>query len=808
MFKNYFKIAWRNLFRNKTYSIINITGLALGLAMVLLIALWINDELNVNKNFKNYDRIVRVMVNSIQNGQVESHLDAPAPLATEILSKMGSDFKAVSRVVYTDHSGLSYGKTKLEKTGSLYVDPQMMGILSLQMIQGGPQALNEVSSMIIDRTLAHELFGKEDPMNKIVQLENKQNVRITGVYEDIPSPAEFSWIHYIMNWDQQWVDHPEYLLKPPEQPDWILYQDRWDIGYVNLFALLQDNADFEKVSARIKPLLNGHGRKDHPELLLHPMSKWHLFADFKGGKNAGGTIEFVKMFSLIGFFVLLLACINFMNLSTARSERRAKEVGIRKSVGSLRMQLILQFLGESLLIAFIAMLLSLVLAYLALPAFNKLADKSIPFPWTNQFFWIGILLFTFITGMIAGSYPAFYLSSFNAVQVLKGKIKAGRRASMPRKVLVVLQFSISIALIIGTLVVFQQINYANNRPIGYDRHGLITIYRNTPDGFKNYDALRNDLLKNRAVENMTLSTGPLTQLWAKVNGWDWTGNVKHADPVFGWMGVSNTFGKTVRWNFLMGRDFSADQPGDTSSAILSESTVKAMGLKDPLNCIVTSIYAEHPNQQMRVIGVIQDVIQESPFNTGLPMIYSMNLQEKYLNQITIRLNPGNSFKQSIGTLQAFFGKYVPDANFSYSVASEEFAKNFVLEQRIGTIALVFSAFAIFISCLGLFGLASYTAEQRTREIGVRKVLGASLLNLWSLLSKEFLLLVLLSFCIALPASYLFMYNWLERYDYRTAISVWIFFATMGIALLITLATVSFQSIKAALENPIRCLRTE
>ncbi len=371
-----------------------------------------------------------------------------------------------------------------------------------------------------------------------------------------------------------------------------------------------------------------------------------------------------------------------------------------------------------------------------------------------------------------------------------------------------MHFSLSIALIIGTLVVFQQIRYANNRPIGYDRNGLLLVYRNTPDGVKNYDALRNELLTQRAIEDMVLSTGPLTQLYTKVGGWDWTGNVKHADPIFGWMGVSRTFGKTARWKFLKGRDFSTDRAGDTSSMILSESAVKVMQLKDPLNTIVTSIYAEHPNQQMRVVGVIQDVIQESPFIKGLPMIYTMNLPEKYLGHITIRLNPALSFNQSIEILQTAFRKHVPDAPFSYTVDSEEFAKNFYMEQRIGTLALIFSAFAIFISCLGLFGLASFTAEQRTREIGVRKVLGASLLNLWSLLSKEFLLLVLISFCIALPVAYLFMHNWLERYDYRTVISVWIFIATMGIALLITLVTVSFQSIKVSLANPIKSLRTE
>jgi putative ABC transport system permease protein len=808
MFRNYFKIAWRNLFRNKIYSLINIAGLALGMAMVLLIAVWINDELNVNKNYKNYKSIVRVLVNSIQNGQVQTDREAPAPLAADLQTKMGSDFRAVSRLIYTDHSALTFGKTRLTRNGSLYVDPSMMDILSLKMVRGGPEALNDVSSIIIDQTLAHDLFGNEDPMNKIVLLENNQAVRITGVYADIPQPAEFCWIHYFLNWNQMYLDHPDALQKPDNQKDWILYQDRWDIGYSQMLAQLQDHADLESVSAKIKTFLNGHGRTDHAEVLLQPMGQWHLYGNFKGGKNIGGDIAFVKMFGTIGFFVLLLACINFMNLSTARSERRAREVGIRKSVGSLRVQLVFQFLGESMLIAFIAMCFSLVLAYLALPAFNKLADKTIQFPFTNQIFWIGILIFTCITGLIAGSYPAFYLSSFNAVKVLKGTFKAGRLATIPRKVLVVLQFSISIILIIGTLVIFQQIRYANNRPIGYDRNNLLTIYRNTPDGFRNYEIMRKELLAKNVVADMALSTGPVTQNYSKVGGWDWTGNTTHANPIFGWMGVSPTFGRTIKWTFLQGRDFSENKHTDTSTIILSESAVKMMGLKDPLNSIVTSIYTEHANQQMRVIGVIKDVIQESPLMKALPMIYSMNLPEKYLGTINIRLNPASSFGHSIECLQASYKKYVPDATLSYAVDSEEFAKYFTLENRIGTLSLIFAAFAIFISCLGLFGLSSFMAEQRTREIGVRKVLGASLLNLWSLLSKEFLLLIIVSSCIALPVAYLFMHSWLERYDYRTAISLWIFIATLSAALLITLITVSFQSVKASLANPVKSLRSE
>ena len=613
----------------------------------------------------------------------------------------------------------------------------------------------------------------------------------------------------MMPWDQQFIDNPGQLEKPADQPNWILYQDRWDFSYARFYAQLQDHADMSKISAKIKSVLVGHGRNDHPEVLLYPMSKWHLYGDFKDGKNTGGAIEFIKMFAVIGFFVLLLACINFMNLSTARSERRAREVGIRKSIGSLRSQLIAQFLGESLLITCLAVVLSLVLVVLALPWFNQLTGKQISMPWGKPVFWFLLTGFTVITGLIAGSYPAFYLSSFNAIKVLKGTLKAGPLASLPRKVLVVLQFTISIALVFGTIVVFREIEYVRNRPIGYDRGGLLLVNRNSPDGFRNYNALRNDLLRQRAVEDMALSTGPLTLSWPEpaVDGWDWTGNDSHATPNFRWMGVSHNFGKTVKWKFVQGRDFSGANPADSSSVILTESAMKTMGLKDPLNSFITSIYTEHPNQKMRVIGVIKDVIQESPFAKMTPFVYSMNIPERFLSCVTIKLNPSIPFSRSTALIRKLFRKYVPDASFDYSVNSEEYAKNFALEERIGTLALVFAAFAIFISCLGLFGLAAFTAEQRTREIGVRKILGASLMNLWSLLSKEYLVLVIISFCIALPAAWLFMHNWLQQYDYRATISVWMFIVTMGMTLVITMVTVSFQSIRASMANPIKSLRT-
>ncbi len=799
MFKNYLKIAWRNLFRNKVYSTINIVGLALGMAMALLIGIWISDELNVNKSFVHYEHIVQVLVNSKQSDQTETSAQIPIPLVYDLRKKFTSDIKAVGMLSWVGGNIISYGDKKIGREGSRHADPEMLRIISPKMLSGNYNALNDPQSMIINQTLANDLFGKADPMNKIVKLDNQQTMRITGVFEDFPVSSKFGDTRYFICWQQIMVENPDFKSAETD----------WKSGGPEVYILLQDHTDPDYFQKEIKPTLNGHARTDHPEVFVQPMSKWHLYADFRDGKNAGGAIEFVKMFGLIGFFVLFLACINFMNLSTARSERRAREVGIRKAVGSVRLQLIVQFLGESFLITTLAMALSLIIAFIALPWFNQVADKQMIFPAENPVFWAVIVGFTIITALIAGSYPAFYLSSFNAGKVLKGTLKSGRQALLPRKVLVVLQFTISIALIIGTALVFQEIRYARNRPTGYERKNLITVYRSTVESHTNYDVLRSELLAKRVIEDMAVSTSPTNTLTNDaIDGWSWPGKDPNIMPAMAFYQVSTNYGHTVKWIFKEGRDFSNQMLTDSTALVINEAAVKYMGLKQPVGTLLKSLYSGPTNPNLRVIGVIQDMIMESPFAKVTPTVYMMSNRTQYLNWMTIRLNPAISASKAIAMAAPLFSKYNPNGVLDYRFNDEQYAKRFALEQKIGILSLVFAGFAIFISCLGLFGLASFTAEQRTREVGIRKVLGASLLNLWSLLSKEFLVLVFISFCIALPLSYFFMTNWLQRYTYRTPVSVWIFIGTMAAAILITMITVSFQSIKASLANPIKSLRTE
>jgi putative ABC transport system permease protein len=795
MLRNYLKIALRNLIKNKAYSSINILGLAIGMAVALLIGMWITDEIGFNKVFTNYDRVVRVMINSTHGNDTRTMPTLPIPLATELRTKYASDFKKVTLASWNYANILTIGD-KMLSTEGLYAQPEWLEIFSVPMISGSRASLGDPSSIVISQSLATTLFGKDDPMNKTIRMNNKSSLKVTGVFQDWPHNCEWRDVTFVASWaffsaDQPWVKNSE---------------QAWNNNSFQVFAQLQDHADLDKVGTKVRSSLNGHDRKDKPEVILHPLSKWHLYNEFKDGRNTGGSIQFVWMFGIIGVFVLLLACINFMNLSTARSEKRAREVGIRKAVGSLRTQLILQFLGESMLIVTIAFALSLLLAALALPLFNDLSDKKMSMLWSSARFWSLSAVFILFTGLVSGSYPAFYLSSFSSVKVLKGEFKAGRFAALPRKVLIVLQFTVSVSLIIGTLIVLQQIQYARNRPIGYDRAGLISIVMSTPEIFGHYDAIRNDLLHSGAAVNMAESNGPTTQVWSNQSGFDWKGKDPNLSPSFAVVKITHDFGRTVGWQFAAGRDFSRDFASDSAGMILNEAAVKYMGLKDPVGETVKYLYSDRKDQNYRVVGVIHDMLMQSPYDPVKPSIMMIDYSD--VNVITVKLNPSMSAGASLLKIAEVFKKYNPGSPFDYSFTDDDYAKKFRAEQRIGSLATFFAVFAIFISCLGLFGLASFTAEQRRKEIGVRKILGASVPQLWGLLSKEFLALVCISFLIAIPLSYYVMHGWLQHYNYRVPISAWIFLVTMLLALLITLITVSFQSIRASMANPVKSLRTE
>lgn len=793
MVKSYFKVGWRNMLRSKGYSAINISGLAIGMTVALLIGLWVFDELTFDKHFNNYDRIVQVMQHQTYNGQVGTQVANPAVMAEEIRNVYGSDFKHVLQSSWNNNHTLTYGEKIFSKTGS-YFEAGVVDMLSLNIIHGTKDGLKDMNSILLAESVAKSYFGEEDPINKMLRLDNEIDVKVTAVYEDLPENTSFQDLKIIMPWSL-------YL----SQNTWIQkMEDPWGSNFTQTFAQLNENADLETVSTRIKDVkINQQGEEERrykAVVFLHPMNKWHLYSDFKAGVNTGGRIDNVWLFGITGIFVLLLACINFMNLSTARSEKRSKEVGIRKSIGSARGQLITQFFSESIMIALFAFVLAIGLGFIALPSFNTIAGKTISIPWSSPLFWLAGIGFTLVTGLFAGIYPALFLSSFQPVKVLKGSFKMGKLASLPRKVLVVFQFAISIFLIIGTIVVYKQIEFAQGRPLGYTADGLITVGVNS-ERHKHFEAIRTELKTENAIVELAESGSPTTEVWNTNGGFDWEGKDPNLAVDFPNNAVTYEYGKTIGWQITTGRDFSRDFATDSTAFILNESAVKFIGLKDPLGKIL-----KWNGENYTVIGVVKDILVQSPYTPVRPAMW--HLSENSENVFIIKLNPNRNAQESLSKVEEVFKKFDPTSPFDAGFVDEAFAQKFGNEKRIGTLAAFFAALAVLISCLGLFGLASFVAEQRTKEIGIRKVMGASVNNLWQMLSKDFVVLVIIASVIAIVFAYFYYKNWLEGFEYRTTISWWIFALTALGALIITLITVSFQAIKAALMSPINSLRSE
>jgi putative ABC transport system permease protein len=796
MLKNYFKIAWRNLAKNKGYSAINIGGLAVGMAVAMLIALWIFDELTYDKWHKRYDRIAQVMQHQTFNGNKGTERSIPIPLVTELRTNYASDFKYLAMASWQGDHILSLNDKKVTIEGN-FMEADITRILTLEMLSGSYNALKDPNSIILSVSAAKALFGEEDPMNKTVKIDNELTVKVAGVYADIPYNTRFRDLHFIAPWDL-------YVSSRP----WVqraLKENQWGNNSFQLFTEIADKSNFEAINKKILfAKLNkvpADEKKFKAEIFLFPMKDWHLRSNWENGVQTGGFIQYVWMFGIVGIFVLLLACINFMNLSTARSEKRAKEVGIRKTVGSERSQLVKQFLGESVLVSIISFFGAAILVLLLLPWFNQVTEKRILFPFAESLFWLSSIAFVLVTGLLAGIYPAFYLSSFNPVKVLKGTFRSGKFASVPRKALVVLQFTVSVALIIGTIMVNRQIQHTKNRPLGYNNEGLVMIPMSTPDFKGKYDLLRDEMKSIGAISEMTQSSSPLTEIWSNNGGFNWQGKDPGLDAEFSTIWVTHEYGKTVGWEFAQGRDFSREFKTDTLAVVINEAAVKFMNVKQPVGTVIV-----WNKRNYEVIGVIKDMLMESPYEPVRQAIYLID--SKNFSFIHAKLNPVKPVQSSLAGIEGVLKKHVPSASFDYQFADESFGEKFASEERVSKLIAFFAGLAIFISCLGLFGLSSFVAEQRTKEIGIRKISGASVFSLCKLLSKDFLLLVVISCLIAIPIAYYYMHSWLQNYKYRTDINWVVFAIAIGMAIVITLLTVSFQAIKAAVANPVKSLRTE
>lgn len=799
MFRNYLKIAWRNLVKNKGYTIINVGGLALGMAVTLIIGLWMQDELTHNGYFQNKAKIAQVFQSQTFNGETGTGPAIPRPLEMAFREGYADNFKHLVMSSWNTSRYLKYKDISISKTGN-FMQQEAPEMLDLNILKGEKDGLRELNSVMLSETVAKALFGDEEPIGKTIEVNNQYDVTVSAVYEDIPFNNSFNDAEFLMSWDKL-ITRQEWMKNAVDQ---------WGNNSFQMFVQIADNTTMDQVTDKIrnvKKTLNEDNAEFNPQLFLFPMKDWYLRSNFENGIQQGGRIKYVWLFGIIGGFVLLLACINFMNLSTARSEKRGKEVGIRKSIGSQRGQLIYQFLSESFLVVVFAFIIAIVMVLLSLNGFNELAKKEIDFPWGNLAFWLSSIAFIVFTALLAGSYPALYLSSFKPVDVLKGTFRTGKYASLPRKILVVVQFTVSVAFIIGTVIVMQQINYAKNRPVGYDKEGLVQIPTFSEDFVGKYDVMRTEFMNSGAVIEMSASSSPTTQIWSNRSGFIWEGKPEGFQEDLAWTEVTPEYVKSLNMKIVQGRDFSREFASDSNAVLINETALKYMGLKDPIGKFLKDDDEEDPNEPLQIIGVVQDMITQSPYESVKQGVYVF---DKHGNSsfYNLRLNPNQSASQNIAIVERIFKEHFPKLPFEYDFVDDEYGAKFASEERVGSLSGIFTALAILISCLGLFGLTSFVAEQRTKEIGVRKVLGASVFNVWKMLSKDFLKLVIISCFIAMPISYYVMNGWVQEYPYHINLKWWVFALAMLGALLVTIFTVSFQAIKAARANPIKSLRME
>ena len=784
MFKNYLKIAWRNLFRNKGFSFTNLMGLTIGMTCIILIFLWVQDELTYDKFHAKYNNIYQVMANRDFNNRIFTDPNMVMPLAKSLAGGLPELKNAVVTTYRQPHT-LAYGDAKLKKWGYT-VSEHFFDMFSWNFIQGNAAtAIPDAYSLVLTASAAKSLFGNANPINKVVRIDNEYDAKVTAIVEDVPgnSTLQFDFINSF----NYAGDYVKSAMTNWQNSSWMVYVET------------VPGANIKQLNKHIDQVKKSHSPDDKVSTYFtFPMSKWRLYSDFENGKNIGGMISYVRLFSIIALIILLIACVNFMNLSTARSEKRAREVGIRKTLGSDKKQLIFQFFIESMILAFLSFIFSLIAVMILLPAFNAMVGKHLSLNAREPLFWTATLTIVVFTGMIAGSYPALYLSSFDPIKVLKGTFLAGRKAVLPRRILVVVQFVISIMLISATIVVYQQLQHVKDRSMGYNPNNLIMI-PSTLAIDKSYSAIKNELLNTGLISNVTRTSSPITDIWWKSPAPDWNRKPANAEIIMSGLLTDVDFTKTMGIKMLQGRDF-AGTPADSSSMILNKAAVEAMGLKNPIG------------MQMRygkvytVTGVMDNVIMESPFKPVDPMMVLFNNDNS--GMVSVRLKEGALPQQALLHLEKIFKKFNPDFPFEYQFADQEFGKKFLTEELINKITNIFAALAIFICCIGLAGLASFTIEKRIREIGIRKVLGATVRQLLMLISAEFLRLVSIAFVIAVPLTWWLMSNWLQKYTYRIDISMWLFGAVGCIILLLTLAVVSLNTMRAAVNNPIKSLRTE
>ncbi|NKI31316.1 ABC transporter permease [Croceivirga thetidis] len=786
MFKNYLKIAWRNLLRNKSFSLLNIFGLSIGLAATALILLWVNFEVGFNQFHEKKDRIYQVYNKYPVDGEIWTWNSTPKVMAPT-LKKDYPEIEEVSRYFYNYNFLFSHGEKNIKGTGTI-ADPSFLKIFSFPLVEGNVETvLEDVNSLVVTQSFAKKMFGDAPAVGQVVKMDNRDSFKISGILKDLPANSEFNF-EYIIPWS---------FVK---QRGWD--DEFWGNNSVGTFVLLKEGTDYEAFSKKVASLRKTYD-KESPDMVtyLYPFTRSHLYGEFNNGVEEGGLIDIIRLFTVIAIIVLVIACINFMNLSTARSEKRAKEVGIRKVVGARKKALILQFLGESILLSFIAAIVALGIVVLVLPSFSEMINTEINMDWGNPVLYLYILGVILITGILAGSYPALFLSAFKPSSVLKGTFNKTNTLVTPRKVLVVVQFSVAIILITATIIIGQQINNVQNRKLGYEKDLLIAV-NIEGEIEQSYETIKSELLQSGIIKSISRTGGRVTESWSNSWGIEWPGKDMDNKTLVHRMSTDEGLVNTLGLKLKVGRDFDLKKyPTDSTAVILNETAVALMGFEEPLGKTI-----KDNNTDWKIIGVVEDFVFNSPFQKIEPVI--IQGAKWWLGTIHMKLNPDRNLADNLAAIESVFQEHNPNYPFNYEFVDQVYARNFISEKRFQKLASLFTLLTILISCLGLFGLASYMAQNRIKEIGVRKVLGASVRGITTLLSKDFLKLVAISLFIAIPISWYTMNQWLQDFAYRIELSWWVFALAGLLALAIAFITVSYQAIKAARSNPVKSLRTE
>lgn len=790
MFKLNLKIALRNLWRNKTSSIINIIGLAAGLSACLLLLLYVNYERNFDRHFKDADKIYQVMTNfQDAAGKITSTGISPGNgIAMAIKAKI-PEVEVITRIGGGDRSLIANKQTVL-KRADLFADPDILKVFSYDFIVGNPAtALNTPNSVILTAETAKLLFGTTDVLNKTVRYKNANDLTVTGVIKDLPANTSLRF-DYLMSWS-----FFESINDYVKHPGW------GDFSFLAM-AKVNNPANIDLINSKVKKLFNETYTAQKSENFLFPLSDRHLYGEFLNGKSIGGEIERIYLFIALAFGILLVACINFMNMATAKSERRAKEVGIKKTIGATRGSLITQFLTEAMVLTMLSVLIAAAIVEVSLPLFNNLLDIKITIDYSNTGYWLGILAVALLTGLLSGTYPALFLSSFNPIQILKRKTSKEKLIPINlRQVLVVVQFSFAIMLIIATLVIYKQMQFIKNKPVGYNIN-LLAEMPQEGELVGKFELFKEQVLKTGAVTSVNEASRGMTDVGNWFYGFEWPGmEAKGKEIVFNRLETQYDFVKTSGVQLLAGRDFSRDFASDTAAVLLSSTAVKVMNIENPVGKTVKLF-----GNPLKVIGVFKDFNWDSPYHSGRQMVINFNKNPQ--GNINMQLNPDNSLSKNIALISAVAKNLNPTYPVEISFTNELYTKKLQSEKILGILANLFGSIAILISCLGLYGLVTYSAEQRTKEFGVRRVLGASVGNIMQLLSVSFLKMVFVAACIGVPLAYYLMNRWLNHFEFRTTISFLVVLISISGTAIIAFLTVGFQAYKAARANPVEALKYE